>query len=95
MTEINRSVFSNTENRIKLGSINKSYNSNTLTTSTNVRKDVYGNIISKKVKSHKICFADQIENCTKKFVEVKTVHSYRNFNKLKDLDDETWACKIF
>jgi hypothetical protein len=95
MTEINRSVFSNTENRIKLGSLTKSTNSNTFTNSTTVRKDVYGNIISKKVKSHKICFADQIQNSSKKLVEVKTVHSFRNFNKLKDLDEGAWACKIF
>jgi hypothetical protein len=95
MTEINRSVFSNSETKIKLGSFNKSINSNSLTTATTLRKDVFGNTISKKVKTHRICFADQVQNNTTKLVEVKTVHSYRKFNKLKDEDEETWGCKIF
>ncbi len=42
----------------------------------NIRKDCYGNIISKKLKKHKICFPDSLDT-NKKIAEILNVDSYK------------------
>lgn len=51
--------------------------------SPKVRKDCFGNVISKKFKRHKISFADQVDN-SKVFIEVNKVKSYRLFNRSQE-----------
>ena len=95
MNEINRNVISNSDNMIKLGTLSKSPNSHSIISTHQTRKDVYGNTISKKIKMHKISFADQVQNNTIKFVEIKTVRSYRTFNRYQEVEEDTWGCRIF
>jgi hypothetical protein len=80
MNELNKNIILNSDNKIKFGSQN-SGTSSSLNLVNNQRKDIYGNVISKKIKKHRISFADEIEN-TRDFVEVKTVNSYRQYNKI-------------
>jgi hypothetical protein len=47
----------------------------------NLRKDCYGNIISKKSKKHKICFPDKLDT-NNKIAEILNVDSYK-YNKSK------------
>jgi len=91
MNEINKNQISNSDNKIKLCTLNNGSNSNLNLYSTYSRKDTYGNLISKKAK-HKICFADKVEG-SKKFIEIKTVNSYKEYNQFKP--DEAWSCIIF
>lgn len=78
MSEFNKNVISNAENKIKLnsGSISGLNISSPIT-----RKDIFGNTISKKTKKHKICFADQAENNSRIFVDIVNVNSYRKYNQ--------------
>ena len=48
------------------------------------RKDKYGNLITKKNRSHKISFADQVDS-DKHIAEVKRVESYKDFNKIEEV----------
>jgi hypothetical protein len=81
MKEITKNTISNSENKIKVNASRESL-SNGVTYST-TRKDVYGNMISKKMKKHKISFADELES-EKQLTEIITVASYRVFNKIED-----------
>ena len=70
-------------NRIRFRTFDNGINGNLDINAHKSRKDVYGNIISKKIKQHKISFADQIEN-TRNFVETKQVVSYKLYNQSQD-----------
>jgi ribosomal protein RSM22 (predicted rRNA methylase) len=94
MNEINKNVISNSDNKIRLGSLNSHSGSSTGINTYIPRKDIYGNIISKKAKKHRISFADQIEN-SKAFVEIKMVNSYKEYNRYGSSDDDKWSCIVF
>lgn len=72
---------------------------------TTNRRDIYGNVISKKSKKHKISFIDIVSQ-DKQLAEIKEVESYRIYNRIthkeecKDdsfnhLVNENWKCLIF
>jgi replication fork clamp-binding protein CrfC len=42
------------------------------------RKDCFGNIISRKIKKHKICFPDNLDN-RRQIAEIQIVTSYKQF----------------
>lgn len=91
MTEINKNVPISTETRLKLNTLN-SNSRNSLGLNLSNRKDVYGNVISKKKKTHRICFADESPS-SKELVEIKIVKSYRSENNINNVSD--WSCIIF
>jgi hypothetical protein len=93
MSEINKNIISNLENKIKLGSLNKSLNSSLDILKPHNRKDKFGNSISKILKKHKVSFADQVEN-SREFVEIKVVSSYRVYYK-KQIEEDKFGCLIF
>jgi hypothetical protein len=94
MTDINQNVISNTDNKVKLESLNKNLNSSLNDLQPAVRKDKFGISISKILKKHKISFADQVEN-SNKLVEIKLVTSYREHNKQLNERENNYSCGIF
>ena len=91
MTEINKNIISNSDHKIKINTLNH-HSRTSLGLNINTRKDAYGNVISKKLKRHRISFADQVEN-SREFVEIKAVKSFRNEYKIKN--EEEGRCFIF
>lgn len=89
MSEIRKNTISNKETKIKINSANPR-NSLISLNHKNQRKDVYGNPISKKIKNHKISFADDGTN-NKKLVEIIVVDSYRDFHK-SETDGNSYMC---
>jgi hypothetical protein len=79
MSEITKNSISNKETKIKLNSAS-SRGSLISLNGLNQRKDIYGNPISKKIKNHKISFADEVGK-DKKFVEIIVVNSYRDYHR--------------
>jgi hypothetical protein len=80
MNEISKNTISSSEKKIKINSLNSGLQLG----NSSQRKDAFGNPISKKVKNHKISFADQIDTKEKKFIEIKLVSSYREYNKVEE-----------
>ena len=79
MNEIKKNFISNKETKIKINST-ESRGSVLSLSNSNLRRDVYGNPISKKIKNHKISFADEMVN-KKQLVEIVIVTSFRDYLK--------------
>jgi hypothetical protein len=92
MTEISKRTISSLDNKVML---NYGSNSSLNPNSPTIRRDFYGNVISKRIKQHKICFADQVDNNPKQFVEIKVVNSYRNYNRNDEREQDNWSCLIY
>ena len=71
MNEIPKIQISSLEAKIKIKSSN-------IIDNNNQRKDCYGNIISKKLKKHKICFPDNLDN-KNKIADIYIVTSYSKY----------------
>lgn len=105
MNEITKNSISNKETKIKINSVNQRGSLISLN-SSNLRRDAYGNPISKKIKNHKISFADEVGR-QKPLVDIIVVTSYRDFHRsdisegiqtlfFTILDTESmWNCSIF
>jgi hypothetical protein len=70
MNEIPKIQISSSEAKIKIIS-------SKIIDNTCQRKDCYGNIISKKLKKHKICFPDNLDNKNK----IADIHIVTSFSK--------------
>jgi hypothetical protein len=79
------------EYNIKLNSLN-SNSRNTLGLNIKIRKDALGNVISKKKKTHRVCFSDEVEN-GRDLVDLKYVESYKIYNQTSNASE--WSCIIF
>jgi hypothetical protein len=66
------------------------------------RTDKYGNLISKKNKSHKVTFTDQVDK-NKKLADINIVTSYKQYNRIDEdgnlfilnIGDNGWSCSIY
>lgn len=67
------------KNNLK-SSFNGKLHSHSMLIKKQIRKDKFGNVISKKIKNHKISFSDQIGN-NQEIAEVKKVESYKEIYK--------------
>jgi len=79
MNEITKNSISNKETKIKINSANQRGSLISLN-SSNHRRDAYGNPISKKIKNHKISFADELGS-QKPLVDIIVVSSYRDYHR--------------
>ncbi len=86
MNEIRRISISNKENKIKINPT-KSRNSLNNLNPSNQRKDMYGNVISKKIKNHKISFADEV-GTKKELSETIVVSSHRDYHRNMELGNQ-------
>lgn len=85
---IKRMTISNTDTKIKLNNYNNNNQTHKNLSHENFkqRRDSFGNPISKKNKIHKVTFIDEIEKG--KLAEIKSVQSYRAYNKFEHLASE-------
>lgn len=86
MSEIERDVetkIMGNKNQLKSSFNNGRSSSSLHIVKTPTRTDKYGNVISKKSKTHKVSFTDQIDR-SKKIAEIARVKSYREFNRMED-----------
>ena len=81
MNDNQKNSISNKETKIKINS-SQSRGSVISFSNSNPRRDVYGNLISKKIRNHKISFADEVVN-QKELVEIISVCSYREYLKME------------
>ncbi len=93
MNDSPKNLLNSTEVKIKIKSSN-------ILENPSQRKDCYGNVISKKIKKHKICFPDNLEN-KKDLAEVHIVSSYKHiyenskmYYHLANITEE-WSCYVF
>ena len=88
MNDINKNMILNTENKIKISSDTDLINTTNKLSgmSLNSRKDKYGTLITKRHKSHKITFSDQVDK-NQSLAEVKVVDSYKKFNRWDENGD--------
>jgi hypothetical protein len=93
---IDKNEISSKEYQIKLKSNNSLINLN------HERKDIHGNVISKRYKTHRVTFIDQVEG-KKPLSEIIIVESFKELNKESTMrpkvgfeyDDAAWNCILF
>jgi hypothetical protein len=96
---IDKNEISSKEYRVKLKS------SNSLISLSQERKDSHGNPISKRYKSHKVSFIDQVDK-KRPLSEIIIVESFKDLNKESKISynpigfqhgngDGAWNCSLF
>lgn len=80
MTDVFRKSVSSEESKVVLKS------ESNLKGLSRSRTDKFGNVISKRLKNHKISFPDEVDK-SKRLVDVNMVDSYKKYNRMDD------ACK--
>ena len=97
--DIEINIISHYKNcRENLSSINNSKQINIDAYLKRIRKDKYGNPISRKTKQHKVSFLDEFEKTGREFIEVKVVQSIKEFYNITRVDVEgkkCFGCNIF